>query len=153
MAAVVSLASSYASLQGIKSIGSIADQYSMVTSRLNLINDGMQTTGQLQEMIYQAAQNSRTEYSTMAELVARVGANAKDAFSSNAEIVDFAKVLNKQFVLAGASAEEISSATLQLTQGLGSGVLRGEELNAVMESAPNIIQSIADYLQVPFGQI
>lgn len=153
VAAVVSLASSYVSLQGIKSIGSIADQYSMVTSRLNLINDGMQTTGQLQEMIYNAAQDSRAEYSTMAELVARVGANAKDAFSSNAEMVDFAEALNKQFVLAGASTEEISSATLQLTQGLGSGVLRGEELNAVLESAPNIIQSVADYLQVPFGQI
>ncbi|MEG2285388.1 MAG: tape measure protein [Eubacterium sp.] len=151
--AVASVVSTYAMLQGIKTIASTADQYAMVSSRLDLINDGMQTTGELQQMIYEAAQDSRVEYSTMAELVARVGANAKDAFSSNAEMVDFAKALNKQFVIAGANQEEISSAVLQLTQGLGSGVLRGEELNAVFESAPNIIQSIADYLQVPIGTI
>ncbi|MEG1106598.1 MAG: tape measure protein, partial [Eubacterium sp.] len=151
--AVASVVSTYAMLQGIKTIASTADQYAMVSSRLDLINDGMQTTGELQQMIYEAAQDGRVEYSTMAELVARVGANAKDAFSSNAEMVDFAKALNKQFVIAGANQEEISSATLQLTQGLGSGVLRGEELNAVFEAAPNIIQSIADYLQVPIGTI
>ncbi|HBY4259668.1 TPA: tape measure protein, partial [Clostridioides difficile] len=67
--------------------------------------------------------------------------------------VSFAEQLNKKFVIAGASTEEMNSALLQLTQGLGSGVLRGEELNAVFESAPNIIRSIADYLDVDIGKI
>ena len=79
--------------------------------------------------------------------------NAGDAFDSTAEIVMFAEQLSKKFVIAGASTAEMNSALLQLTQGLGSGVLRGEELNAVFESAPNIIQSIADYLDVPIGKI
>ena len=79
--------------------------------------------------------------------------NAGKAFSSTKEIVGFAEQLNKKFVIAGASTEEMNSALLQLTQGLGSGVLRGEELNAVFESAPNIIQSIADYLDVDIGKI
>ena len=57
------------------------------------------------------------------------------------------------FVVAGASQQEMASASLQLTQALGSGVLRGEELNAVFESAPNVIQTIADYLGVPIGEI
>lgn len=150
---LASVAAGYISLQGLSGAIGAADQYAMIHSRLNLINDGLQSTEELQNMILNAANRSRTSYASMAELVARVGANAKDAFSSNAEAVEFAEALNKQFVLAGASAEEISSATLQLTQGLGSGVLRGEELNAVFESAPNIIQSIADYLDVPIGQI
>lgn len=150
---LASVAAGYISLQGLSGAIGAADQYAMIHSRLNLINDGLQSTEELQNMIMDAANRSRTSYASMAELVARVGANAKDAFSSNAEAVEFAEALNKQFVLAGASAEEISSATLQLTQGLGSGVLRGEELNAVFESAPNIIQSIADYLDVPIGQI
>ncbi len=79
--------------------------------------------------------------------------NAGKAFSSTKEIVAFAEQLNKKFVIAGATTEETNSALLQLTQGLGSGVLRGEELNAVFESAPNIIQSIADYLEVDIGKI
>ncbi|WP_131047069.1 tape measure protein, partial [Clostridioides difficile] len=88
-----------------------------------------------------------------AKIVSRVGMNAGKAFSSTKEIVAFAEQLNKKFVIAGATTEETNSALLQLTQGLGSGVLRGEELNAVFESAPNIIQSIADYLEVDIGKI
>lgn len=157
------LSSSFSGLTGIiagamsaLSVGAVistADQYAQLNSRLGMINDGLQTTGELQDMIMESANRSRAEYSTMAELVARVGANAKDAFSNNEEAIKFAETLNKQFILAGSSTEEINSATLQLTQGLASGVLRGEELNAVFESAPNIIQAIADYLDVPIGQI
>lgn len=143
----------YVSLQSAAGAIKIVDQYAQIESRLNMVNDGLQTTEELQAMILASANESRTSYADMANLVSRVAMNAKEAFSSNAEAVEFAEALNKQFVIAGASAEEISSATLQLTQGLGSGVLRGEELNAVFESAPNIIQSIADYLDVPIGKI
>lgn len=86
-------------------------------------------------------------------LLQKSGQNAKDAFTNNAELIQFAENLNKQFVIAGASQQEIASASLQLTQALGAGVLRGEELNAVFESAPNIIRTIADYLGVSVGEI
>ena len=79
-------------------------------------------------------------------MVAKLGQRAGDAFSGNDELIAFSEQLNKQFVIAGASQMEVASASLQLTQALGSGVLRGEELNAVFEAAPNIIQTIADYL-------
>ena len=88
-----------------------------------------------------------------ADVVAKLGQRAGDAFDSSGEVVQFAENLNKQFVIAGASQQEIASASLQLTQALGSGVLRGEELNAVFEAAPNVIQTIADYLDVPIGKI
>ena len=55
--------------------------------------------------------------------------------------------------IAGASTTEASNAMLQLSQALGSGVLRGDELNSIFEQAPNLIQSIADYLDVPIGKI
>ena len=89
----------------------------------------------------------------MTDVVARFGNNAKDAFSSNAEVVAFANLIQKQMTIAGASTQEANAAILQLSQGLGSGVLRGEELNSIFEQAPNIIQAIADYLDVPIGQI
>lgn len=136
-----------------KEILGLSDELTQTTARLNLMNDGLQTTDQLQQMIYQSAQRARTDYMATADVVAKLGQRAGDAFNSSGEVVQFAENLNKQFVIAGASQQEIASASLQLTQALGSGVLRGEELNAVFESAPNIIQTIADYLDVPIGKI
>lgn len=138
---------------GIKKLVGLSDELTQTTARLNLMNDGFQTTEQLQKMIFQSAQRSRGSYADTADIVAKLGQRAGDAFNSNRETIAFAENLNKMFIIAGASQQEMASASLQLTQALGSGVLRGEELNAVFESAPNIIQSIADYLDVPIGQI
>ena len=85
--------------------------------------------------------------------MAKLGNNARDAFASTGEIVQFAELVNKQFTIAGASATESSNAFLQLTQALGSGVLRGDELNSIFEQAPNLIQTVADYMDVPIGKI
>ena len=89
----------------------------------------------------------------MADVVARFGNNAGDAFGSSEEVVAFADLIQKQMTIAGASTQEASNAMLQLSQALGSGVLRGDELNSIFEQAPNLIQSIADYLDVPIGKI
>ena len=129
-----------------KELLNLSDEMTQTTARLNLMNDGLQTTDQLNQMIYESAQRARTSYLATADVVAKLGQRAGDAFGSSAEVVQFAENLNKQFVIAGASQQEIASASLQLTQALGSGVLRGEELNAVFEAAPNVIQTIADYL-------
>jgi tape measure domain-containing protein len=147
------IAATYLTFQGVRSITRISDEYVNTFARLNLINDGLQTTEELQQKIFASAERARSSYTDTARIVSRVGMNAGKAFSGNDEMVAFAEQLNKQFIIAGASTAEMSSALLQLTQGLGSGVLRGEELNAVFESAPNIIQSIADYIGVDIGMI
>ena len=147
MAATVGLAFS------AKKIIDLADSMTATTARLDLMNDGLQTTEQLQRMILQSANASRGAYQTTADAVAKMGILAKDAFSSNTEVIAFVEQLNKQFAISGTSAQGIDAAMLQLTQAMGQGVLRGEELNSVFEQAPTIIQSIADYLDVPIGQI
>lgn len=147
------LVTAYAGIQTIKfSIGA-SDQLTQMTARVNMMNDGMQTTDQLMKQIYASAQDARGSFENMTEVVARIGNNAKDAFSNNQEVIAFSNIIQKQMNLAGASTQEASNAIIQLSQGLGSGVLRGEELNSVFEQAPNIIQSIADYLNVPIGKI
>jgi len=138
---------------GGKQILNLSDSMIQTTARLDLMNDGLQTTAELQDMILASANRSRASYMGTADIVAKLGQRAGDAFSSNEETIAFAEALNKSFVIAGASQQEMASASLQLTQALGSGVLRGEELNAVFESAPNVIQTIADYMDVPIGQI
>ncbi|HBG4576998.1 TPA: tape measure protein [Clostridioides difficile] len=147
------LVATYIGLRSVGGLINLSDQMTSTNARLNMINDGQQSDGGLNKMIFQSAERARASYLDTAKIVTRIGMNAGKAFSSTKEIVAFAEQLNKKFVIAGATTEETNSALLQLTQGLGSGVLRGEELNAVFESAPNIIQSIADYLDVDIGKI
>lgn len=143
----------YISIQSVGKALNISDELVQTTSRLNMMNDGVQTTAELVNMVYAAAQDARGSFSQMADVVARFGNNAKDAFSSSEEVVAFADLIQKQMTIAGASTQEASNAMLQLSQALGSGVLRGDELNSIFEQAPNLIQNIADYLDVPIGKI
>lgn len=143
----------YVSIQSIGNALNISDELMQTISRLNMMNDGVQSTQELVNMVYAAAQDARGSFSEMADVVARFGNNAKDAFSSSEEVVAFADLIQKQMTIAGASTQEASNAMLQLSQALGSGTLRGDELNSIFEQAPNLIQSIADYLDVPIGQI
>ena len=143
----------YVSIQSVGKALNISDELVQTTSRLNMMNDGVQTTAELVNMVYAAAQDARGSFSQMADVVARFGNNAKDAFSSSEEVVAFADLIQKQMTIAGASTKEAANAELQLSQALGSGVLRGDELNSIFEQAPNLIQNIADYLDVPIGKI
>lgn len=143
----------YVSIQSVGKALDISDELTQTTSRLDMMNDGIQTTAELVNMVYAAAQDARGSFSQMADVVARFGNNAKDAFSSSEEVVAFADLIQKQMTIAGASTQEAANAELQLSQALGSGVLRGDELNSIFEQAPNLIQNIADYLDVPIGKI
>lgn len=143
----------YVSIQSVGKALNISDELVQTTSRLNMMSDGVQTTAELVNMVYAAAQDARGSFSQMADVVARFGNNAKDAFSSSEEVVAFADLIQKQMTIAGASTQEAANAELQLSQALGSGVLRGDELNSIFEQAPNLIQNIADYLDVPIGKI
>lgn len=136
-----------------KKVIELADTMTQTTARLDLMNDGLQTTEELQNKIMASANRSRAAYQTTADAVAKMGVMAGDAFANNDEIIAFTELINKQFTIAGTSAAGIDAAMLQLTQAMASGVLRGEELNSIFEQAPTIIQSIADYLDVPIGNI
>ena len=136
-----------------KQVIELADSMTTTRARLDLMNDGLQTTAELQDMIMESANRSRASYQTTADAVAKMGIMAGDAFSSNEELIAFSELINKQFTIAGTSVAGIDAAMLQLTQAMSSGVLRGEELNSIFEQAPTIIQTIADYLGVPIGKI
>lgn len=148
-----SLIGSYVGLQGLRATLNLSDSMTSITARLNMMNDGLQTTKELNQMIYESAQRSRGSYQETANLVAKLGTLAGNAFSSNQEIVTFAEQLNKQMALSGTTTQEAQAAMLQLTQGLASGTLRGEELNSVLEQTPMIAQSIAKYMGVNTGEM
>lgn len=138
---------------GVKKVLELADNMTTTRARLDLMNDGLQTTAELQDMIMASANRSRASYQATADAVSKLGVNAADAFNSSKELVAFSELVNKTFVISGATAEEQKNAMLQLTQAMASGVLRGDELRSIFEQSPVLVQTIADYLDVPIGKI
>lgn len=143
----------YATVQTVGKALDLSDTLTSTAARLSMMNDGLQTTNDLQNMIYQSAERARGSYQATADAVSKLGTMAGDAFASSGEIVAFMEQVNKQFTIAGTSASGMDAAMLQLTQAMGSGVLRGEEYNSILEQAPNIIETIANYLDVPKGKL
>lgn len=129
------------------------DQLTQIRARIDLINDGSQSTAEIMDKIYSAANRSRGSYLDMADSVAKLNMLAKDAFSSNDEAIFFVEQLNKQFKISGASVEETTSAMYQLTQAMAAGKLQGDEFHSIMENAPMLAQSIASEMGLTVGQL
>lgn len=150
---VTGIVTAYASLRALGGIIETADTLTNTTARVSLIRQEGETTEEVMQKIYQSAQNARGSYIDMASSVAKLGTNAKEAFSSTDEIINFTNLVQKQFAIAGATTSESNNAMLQLTQAMGSGVLRGDELNSIFENAPNLIRNVAEYMGVSVGEI
>lgn len=140
-------------LATVKKLVDLSDDLSSTKARLNLIVDDGGSVAELEQKIMASAQRSRASYLTTAKAISQMGLMAGDAFANNDELIAFTETLNKAFVNVGAGTQQIEAATLQLTQAMASGVLRGEELNSVFENAQPVIQAIADYLDEPIGKI
>lgn len=149
---------------GIAAIGTVAsiatgklaemsDQYTLISSRISIMNDGMQSNKALLDMIYASANRARGSYYDMADTVAKLGTLAGEAFDSNEEMIFFAEQLNKQFKIGGASIQEQTAGMYQLTQAMASGRLQGDEFRSIMENAPMLAQAIAQEMGVPVGKL
>lgn len=150
---ITRMASAFLGFQGAKALIGLSDELTQSTARLNMMNDGLQTTQELQQMIFESAQRSRGAYTDTLATVSKLGTLAGEAFGSTEEVVAFAEQINKQMALSGATTAGRQAAMLQLTQAMSSGVLRGEELNSILEQTPTIAQTIAEYLGVSTGEM
>lgn len=136
------IAGVYLGLQGLKKMIDFGDQISGTTARLDIMNDGLRTTNDLNRMIYESAQESRVSFTDTANVVAKLGMLAGDAFRGNDELVKFTTLMNKSFALSGAGIQEKTAAMYQLTQAMASGRLQGDEFRSILENAPMLAQAI-----------
>lgn len=150
---VGALIGAYLSFQGLKNILGMADEIANTTARLDIMNDGLQSTAELNDKIMASANRTYSSFSDTADMVSKLGVLARDAFANNDEIIAFSELLNKHFVISGTSIQGQQAAMLQLTQAMASGALRGQELNSIFEQAPTLVQNISDHLGVSTGQI
>ena len=150
---VIALFAIQAVTRALRALFGASDTFSSIQARLNLINDGSQTTAQLNEKIYRTAQRSRAEYTAMASSVAKLNMLTNGVFKNNDESIRFLELVNKSFTIAGASAEEQKSAMLQLTQAMASGRLQGDELRSISENSPMILQAIEKYAGISRAEL
>lgn len=129
------------------------DQLTQLRARIDLINDGSQSTAEIMDKVFSAANRSRGSFLDMADSVAKLNLLAKDAFTSNDEAIYFVEQLNKQFKIAGVGVQETTSAMYQLTQAMAAGKLQGDEFRSIMENAPMLAQSIAQEMGLSVGQL
>lgn len=137
----------------VKGFLGLSDSQAQINARLNLMKDETHSVAQLNDLIYQSALRSRAAYSDTADAVGKMGLNAKNAFSSNEELIAFTEQVNKQFKIGGASAQEQSNAMIQLTQAMAAGVLRGQDLNSILAAAPGIARTIEESMGWTSGSI
>lgn len=143
----------YAGIQTVRMGLDVSDNISQTTARLNMINDGKQTTDQLQQAIFQSAKNSRAGFLDTANVVSKLGLLAPQAFNSNMETVKFSELMAKSFKVGGASTSEQTSGMYQLTQAMASGKLQGDEFRSIMENAPLLAQAISKYTGKSIGDL
>lgn len=147
------VAGAFLGMQSVKWLMNTSDQLTQTNARLKLMTGSAEAAAEANDQIYAAAMRSRGAYADMADTVAKLGTLAPNAFTDTGEIIAFAEQLQKQMALSGTSTQGAQAAMLQLTQGLASGVLRGEELNSILEQTPMIAQTIAEYMGVTTGEM
>lgn len=147
------LLGAFAGMQAVRWLVNTSDQLTSINARLQLMTGSAEGAAAAQEKIYQAAMRSRGAYADMADFVSQLGMTARNAFSDTNELIAFAEQIQKQLAISGASGASAQAALVQLTQGLSSDTLRGEELNSVLEQTPMIAKTIADYMGVTTGEM
>ena len=130
----------------VKAMFSLSDSMAQTSARLDLMNDGFQTTEDLQDKIFQSSQRARADYQDTMSVVSRLGLMAKEAFKSNDEMIRFSELMNMQFKIGGSSTTEQQSAMYQLSQAMAAGRLQGDEYRSIIENAPLLARSIEDYM-------
>lgn len=153
LSTVRNIAMAVGGIATVKKLFELSDEMTNNRARLSLIVDDKGSVEELQNKIFASSMNARASYQTTTDIVTKLGLQAGKAFKGNDELIAFAEQLNKTFVISGTNASGIESTMYNLTQALSTGVLRGQDLNAVFSNAPQIVQNIADYLDVPIGKI
>lgn len=146
LSSIKKMGAAYLSWRAVTQTLDLSDTMSLNESRLSLIVDDGGSVEELQAKIYQSAQRARANYQDTIDIVSKLGLLAGKAFTSNDEIIAFQELMNKNFIVGGASAQEQASAMYQLTQAMASGRLQGDEYRSIVENAPLLAKAIEDYM-------
>jgi tape measure domain-containing protein len=130
-----------------------ADSVTLLQSKLRLVTSGSEELTKVQNQVVNLARQTRTDFSSVGELYARVARSSKQLGVSQSEILSVTKAVTQAIQISGNTATEASAGMIQLAQALASGVLRGDELRSVLEQMPRVAEAIATGLGTTVGQL
>ena len=147
----------FAAFAGVSfTLGSIIntiDEWKVIEGQVNNVTKSQQESKAVQKEIYEIASRTRQQYGSTAELFTSVARNAQELKKSTKDILLFTEDVSNAMLLGGGDASSQQAALVQLGQALGSGVLRGDELNSIMEQAPRLAKAIAEGMGTTIGQL
>jgi len=146
---LASLAASFS----VREVIQYADEWTNASNRLRLVTASSSELANVQQTLLRVANETRAGFSGTAELFTVLTRSTRDLGLSQSEIVSITKTLNQSFAVSGAAAGAMDGAIRQLSQGLQSGALRGDEFNSVAEQAPGILDAVAFSLNMGRGEL
>lgn len=150
---LIGLAGPLAAAFSVQKIAAAAQQYADLTNRLRLVTDGTAQLAQAQNDVFRVAQASRQSLESTSTIYQRIAQNGRALGLSFADVAKVTETVAKSVAMSGASAASADASLVQFGQALASGVLRGEELNSILEQTPALAQTIARGLGVTVGQL
>lgn len=149
-AAVTAWAASLTLLwQGLK----MADQYQVLENRLRSTGLAGEDLLRVQRQLYESANNTRSSVQGTVELYSRLSRSSSELGVTEAQLIQFTTSLNQAILLSGATSQEAHAGLIQLSQGMASGSLRGDELRSVLEQLPEVADVIAKKMGVTQGEL
>lgn len=148
-----SVASGIGAVFAFRQVVQTVDAYTQLQGRLRLVTDSSAELASVQKDLFRLAQETQSELQPTAALYIKLARNADRLNLSQRDLLDLTRATNQAFQVSGATTVEASNATLQFSQALASGTLRGDEFNSVMENAPRLARAIADGLGVDIGKL
>lgn len=150
---VKQIALTVASMAGMQKVLNLSDEVASNSARLDLVVDDNGSVEELEDKIFASAMRSRGYYLDMANVVSKLGILAGSSFKNNDELIAFTELMNKNFIIGGASIQEQTAAMYQLTQAMAAGKLQGDEFRSIMENAPLLAEAIAEYTGKTKGEL
>lgn len=138
---------------GISDLIKTADTWNLLHGRLKLVTESTSQLADVEQRVFAISQTTRQGYEQTADLHARISRSTQEMNIGQEKTLAITDTINKSLIVSGGASESAHAAIIQLGQGFASGVLRGEELNSVLEQAPRLAQAIADGMGVTVGQL
>jgi len=143
----------FASAVLLRRLFQLVDAFTQLSNRLRLVTTGMSELRSVTEAVLDISNRTRTAFDANAEVFTRVALSVREIGASQGDTLTFLENLNKAIIVSGATATEASAGIIQLTQGLASDRLSGDELRSVLEQLPRVAQLIADSMEVGRGKL
>ncbi len=153
MASLSRVAASLTAYLSASAVASYAEAWTVLNNKLSNSVRASESLVEVTERVFNISQDTRSSLDATATLYARLERGTRQYNTSAEDLAKLTTIINQGFIVSGATAQEAENAIIQLSQGIASGVLRGEEFNSVSEQGSRLMVALADSMGVSIGQL